>query len=235
MNIQGNRWNVNRDNSIVGKKICIDPGHGGKDPGAIGPTGTREADVVLSVGLEVARLLEEQQALVKLTRSTDIMVPAPDATATKTAPVDNEMSDELLAKEDLPNRVAIANRWPSDLFVSIHCNSAANAAANGTETYIRNAETPADRKLGAALQKRMLEECGLNDRHLRNANFYVIKNTNSPAALVELGFLSNAQEEKVLADPDMQKKFAKAIVAGINDFFTPQRSDATPPAFLVGC
>lgn len=212
-------FNANRSAGVQGKKIVLDPGHGGKDPGAIGPAGTRECDVVLTVAKEVQRLLEEQGALIRMTRTTDAMVEAPAGQQVEVATGDDIAGLDVKAKEDLANRVAIANRWPSELFVSFHCNSAENKDARGTETFVRKAETAADRKIATAIQKHVLEEVGLKDRKVKNADYYVIKNTNSAATLVELGFLSNAAEEQILADPDTQKKFAKAIADGITEYF----------------
>ncbi len=225
-------FSPSRPSAVQGKRIVLDPGHGGKDPGAIGPGGTRESDVVLTVAKEVQRLLEEQGALIRMTRTTDAMVEAPAGQQVEVATGDDIAGLDVKAKEDLANRVAIANRWPSELFVSFHCNSAENKDARGTETFVRKAETAADRKAAAAIQKHVLAEVGLKDRKVKNADYYVIKNTNSAATLVELGFLSNATEEQILANPDTQKKFAKAIADGITEYFAPAAAQTwnTSPA-----
>lgn len=187
---------------LSGRRVMIDPGHGGRFPGAIGPAGTKEKDVVLAVSKILEADLIEMGAEVRMTRSTDVEV-APGASL----------------RDDLKARVDMANQWPADLFISVHANSAENSAAKGTETFHAVQASDRSKTLAKLLQKSMIDDVGLNDRGVKASNFYVIKNTKMPATLVELGFLSNPGEEQVLASPAMQVVFGHALSKGVADYF----------------
>lgn len=180
----------------------IDPGHGGRFPGAVGPAGTQEKDVVLAVSKVLEADLLEMGAEVRMTRSSDVEV-APGGTL----------------REDLKARVDMANAWPADLFISVHANSAENSSAKGTETFHSINASDRSKTLAKLLQKSMIDDIGLNDRGVKASNFYVIKNTKMPASLVELGFLSNPNEEQLLARPDVQVRFGHALAKGVADYF----------------
>lgn len=183
-------------------KVCIDPGHGGFDPGAIGPHGTREKDVTLAIGLKVKELLENNGMAVVMTRLGDY---APGR-ATE-------------VKADLKNRAAIANSSNADIFVSIHINSAPVRTASGCECYIYRRGGAAE-KLAVAIQKNIVAETGLADRGVKTANFYVLRGTKMPAVLGETGFISNPVEELKLKDPQFQLKIAKGYAKGICQYFS---------------
>lgn len=187
---------------LSGRRVMIDPGHGGRFPGAIGPAGTKEKDVVLAVSKILEADLIEMGAEVRMTRSTDVEV-APGASL----------------RDDLKARVDLANQWPADLFISVHANSAENSAAKGTETFHAVQASDRSKTLAKLLQKSMIDDVGLTDRGVKASNFYVIKNTRMPASLVELGFLSNPSEEQVLASPAMQVVFGHALSKGVADYF----------------
>ena len=176
-------------------KICIDPGHGGFDPGAIGPSGLCESDVVLSIGLKLREKLKLQGINVVMTRDTD------------TALGKN-------INEDLNNRVAISNKNNADYFVSIHCNSAVNKKASGTETYCYKFGGQGER-LAKAIQEKLFHVVGLPNRGVKEGNFAVLRNTYMPAVLIETAFISNPAEENLLADERWQGVFAEAIAVGI--------------------
>lgn len=179
---------------IKGKKIVVDPGHGGNDPGAIGPNGVKEKNVVLGVGLELAELLRLAGAEVIMTRDSDYFI-------------------------DLVPRADIANNLGADLFISVHANSAAAPAAGGSETYSYNrASTTYSAELAKCIQSRLVQGVGLTNRGARTANFSVLRNTVMPGVLVELAFISNPHEESMLADSNEQKKMAEAIFKGIADY-----------------
>lgn len=169
--------------------VVIDPGHGGPDPGAIGIGGLQEVDIVLPVGLEVAALLQQQGVEAVLTRRDDRDL-------------------------DLEPRVQIAERANADLFVSIHANaiSLSRPDVNGIETYYYS-----DRGLQVArvLHSNMLQVPGVQDRGIRQARFYVIRNTSMPAVLLELGFVTGAQDARLLSDPNFRSQMARAIALGI--------------------
>lgn len=174
------------------KRVCIDAGHGGKDPGAVGPTGLQEKVVTLAVSLQVAQILKAAGLAVKLTRVDDSFV-------------------------GLSQRADISNQFGADVFVSIHCNSVDNSKAGGTETFHHIMSAPG-KKLAAAIQKRLVSALGLADRGVKEENFAVLRLTGAPAALAELAFISNPAEEKLLKTPDFQAKAARAIAEGVADF-----------------
>jgi N-acetylmuramoyl-L-alanine amidase len=176
-------------------KICIDPGHGGADPGAVGPTGLKEKDVNLAVGLKLAELLKPICTVV-MTRTTDIRLGK------------NQ-------KEDLAARVAIAEKNKVDRFVSIHCNSYTDRNVRGIETF---AYAPGGNgeKLARAIQTELIKETGLNDRKVKfSTSLYVLKHTSMSAVLTEIGFISNLQEEALLKSSTFQAKVARAIAQGV--------------------
>ncbi len=184
------------------KVIVLDPGHGGSDPGAIGLSGMKEKAVNLAVALRVKALLDKAGAKVLMTHQDDRDVYGPNASDV----------DELKA------RTSVANYNKADIFVSIHSNSALNRDADGTTTYYFP-KTRYDSLLARNLQAGMIQAAGLKDKGYLTANFYVIKRTIMPAALVELAFLSNAADERALANPQVQQKMAEGIVQGMERFF----------------
>lgn len=186
---------------LLGKSICIDPGHGGSDPGAIGPTGTKEKDNTLAISLLLRDRLECNGATVVMTRETDKDASYPDATA----------------DEELGARVDIANEAGTDIFVSIHNDSFTNQTASGTTTYHYGDGESA--RLAGAIQKCLVDEMGTRDRGSRFASFYVIRYTDMPAILVEAAFISNPEEEVLLASVDGRYKAADSIFRGIVKYF----------------
>ncbi|WP_019851359.1 N-acetylmuramoyl-L-alanine amidase [Desulfitobacterium sp. PCE1] len=186
---------------LAGLTIVVDPGHGGKDVGAVGSSGSYEKNSTLPVGLYLADLLRQAGAKVVMTRTGDTSPAGADYTELK----------------DLQARVKIANQIPADLYVSIHNDAFSNPEAGGVTTYISadNPKAEEGRKLASAVQQELIKQVGLQDRKVKTANFYVIKNTTMPAILVELGFISNPVEEKLITDPEFQKKSAMGIYRGI--------------------
>lgn len=169
------------------KKIIIDAGHGGNDSGALGQE-LKEKDINLSVALKVKDLLKIQEIDVILTRETD-----------KTL--------------SLEQRVVISNNNKVDAFISIHCNSF-NKSAKGIETYSSATTT---RDLADKVHKRLLEsKCYTLDRKVKHSAFYVIKNTKARACLIELGFIDNAEDAKILKEK--QDELAIAVSKGVCDF-----------------
>lgn len=188
---------------LRGKRIMVDPGHGGSDPGARGPGGAKESMINLHTSLKLRDKLLALGAEVRMTRDTDRKVSHPDAT----------QSEELRA------RVAMANSWPAQVYVSVHSNSAGTPQAHGTETYHSRNASKKSKEMAAAVHKEMVAATGFRDRGVKAANFHVIKNTHMPAILVETGFVSNAVEEKHLINPEMQDKMAQAITNGVEEVF----------------
>lgn len=188
---------------LKGKTIIIDPGHGGSDPGAIGPNRLREKEVTLGVSLKVEDILKSAGANVIMTRTDDQDVYGPNA------------SD----RDELQARVNVGRENPADVFVSIHANSFTSPSAHGTATYFYE-KSPYDRILAQSLQDGLVEFGGLSDRGIQAANFYVVKRTSTPAALVELAFISNPREESLLGSSDFQLSLAEGICKGLSDFFS---------------
>ncbi|QDR79577.1 N-acetylmuramoyl-L-alanine amidase family protein [Sporomusa termitida] len=187
---------------LKNKVIALDPGHGGSDPGAIGPSNYMEKTATLAVAKRVQALLEKAGAKVIMTREEDCDVFGPKATAA----------------EELNARSTAANSRKADVFLSIHINAFTDRSVGGTSTYYYQ-KTKYDLMLAQALQTSLVEAGKLQDRRANPANFYVIKRTRMPAALIELAFISNPDEEKLLRLPDFQQKMSLGIVRGLERFF----------------
>lgn len=189
---------------LAGYTVVVDPGHGGPDTGAIGATGTYEKNNTLAVGLNLAGLLRSAGAQVILTRSTDVT----PATGTY-----SELSD-------LQARTKIANDQKADLYISLHNDSFSNPDAGGTTTYYSSSSPVAvqSKALATSIQSELVKTISLTNRGIKDAAFYVIKNTKMPAALVEIGFISNPTEEQLLGSSDFQRKAALGIYRGILKF-----------------
>lgn len=197
---------------LAGRTVCIDPGHGGPDTGAIGPTGVREKDVNLAVALGVRDRLTAQGARVVMTRDTDRSVASPDA----------DQATELQARCD------IATRARADIFVSVHSNAAEKPSANGMETYHARQASDASVLLARSVFASMDEKIELRPRGVFPANFYVIHKATMPAELTEMAFVTNPVEEQLLASSDFQARMAEAITGGVVAYFTV--SDQTRPS-----
>lgn len=227
----------------VKKRIVLDPGHGGHDPGAIGPNNLYEKDVVLDIALKLKKILGSNPNLeIFLTRETDVFIP-------------------------LEQRTAIANSKNADLFISIHANASPRRDAKGIETYLlnwtsdeeamkvaarensislkkmkklnegkdvlsvmlsdlrRDSKRDESLKLANFVQQNMVN--GLNkdythivDHGVKQALFYVLFGAQMPSVLVEVSFISNPLEEKLLAKDAYRSELAKSIASGINKYMT---------------
>lgn len=218
------------------RRVVVDPGHGGHDPGAVGQSGLQEKDVVLAIGLKLREKLKEELGLdVVMTRSTDVFIP-------------------------LEERTAIANKVNADLFVSIHANAANNRNASGIETYYLNlAKTEkvaqlAAKENGTSLEKvstlqailfDLMANYKLNDSaHLadevqkalykstkarypetrnlgvKQGPFYVLVGATMPSILTEVGFISNSTEEAHLKDPAFLDQTANGILEGVRGYIS---------------
>lgn len=175
-------------------RIVIDPGHSGPvEPGACAG-GVRECDVVLAIALLLVEHLAEQGHMVWLTRTGAIET------------------------DDLAFRAQLANDNQADVFVSIHANSAANAAAHGTEVYYYPGSAQG-RRLAELIQPRLVAELHTVDRGAKAANFQVLRETDCPAVLVEVAFLSNETDRRLLTAYAGQLAAAVAIAGGLADYF----------------
>lgn len=171
-------------------RVCINAGHGplnsGRyDPGAVGESGLQEA----KVNLEVAALVENN--------------------------LRQAGWDTLFVQDgDLADVVKKSNAFQAGSFIALHCNAYQDKAANGVETY---AYKPGGRgqDIALSIQGQLASSTGLKNRGVKFAGFYVLKYTLCPAVLVEIGFITNPKEEKLLNLPEFKAKAAKAISAGL--------------------
>jgi N-acetylmuramoyl-L-alanine amidase len=219
------------------RTIVLDAGHGGHDPGAQGPTGLQEKDLVLDVTRRVARLVQERLDLkVKLSRDGDYFVP-------------------------LRDRTTFANKERADLFVSIHANAHREAVNEGVETYFLSSEatdtaarhvaalensvvqleSPASRgkmdivksilwelaqsqfqlessRLAETVQDSMTQSLRIPSRGVKQAGFYVLGGAAMPAILIEIGFVTNPREEKKLRESRYRDEIARAILEGLAEY-----------------
>lgn len=227
--------------------VAIDAGHGGQDPGAIGPTGKREKDVTLAVARELARQVNATPGLrAYLTRDTDVFIP-------------------------LPMRAQRARAAKADIFISIHADAAENRSATGSSVYVLSTkgassqrarwladkENAADLIGGVSLNRtegtlanvlldlaqsgnmKASEDAGnhvlsglkrIGNNHKPNierANFAVLRTSDMPAMLVETAFISNPDEERRLIDPAYQRRIAGAVLDGVHTFFSRQPPPGT--------
>ncbi len=227
--------------------VAIDPGHGGQDPGAMGPSGKREKDVTLAIGRELARQINATPGMkAYMTRDTDVFIP-------------------------LPLRAQKARAAKADIFISVHADAAENRSATGSSVYVLSTkgassqrarwladkENAADLVGGVRLQQTEstlanvlldlaqsghmkasedaagqvlggLKRIGNNHKpNLERANFAVLRTSDMPAMLVETAFISNPDEERRLIDPSYQRRIAGAVLDGVNTFFTRQPPPGT--------
>ncbi|MEK5187131.1 MULTISPECIES: N-acetylmuramoyl-L-alanine amidase family protein [Solibacillus] len=162
------------------------------DPGAIG-TKSKEAENVLKVALALEKKLIAKGYKVRLSRRTDTYL-------------------------SLTQRAQLANAWGAHIFISLHDNSAVNKTATGFETFIFNGPVSANTvKLQKSLHEAIINGIGFRDRGMKRANFAVVRETNMPAILIEYGFISNLDDEKIIAF-EIEKQ-AQLTFEGINNFF----------------
>jgi N-acetylmuramoyl-L-alanine amidase len=170
--------------------VVVDPGHGAKDPGALGKI-SNEATIVLSVSQKISKLLEEDPDIdVVMTRSDNTFL-------------------------TLNERVEIANDARADMFLSVHANAINRSSVGGTETFVNY---NADKTFGSIVHRHLLEATGLTNRGLKEAGFRVLRGTKMPAVLIEMAFVSNQSEEKLLNDPAFQDKVALAMYNAIREY-----------------
>lgn len=171
--------------------VAIDPGHGGGDPGAVGIGGLQEKDVVMPISQEVARYLQQHGVDAILTRSTDWEI-------------------------DLQPRVDVAERVNATVFVSIHANAIdmSRPDVNGIETYYYDSGSG----LARSIHNSVLRATGGPDRGVRQARFYVLRKSSMPAVLVEVGFVTGAEDAPQLASPAYRSVLAEAIARGILEY-----------------
>ena len=186
---------------MMDAKIVLDAGHGGWDPGKTGTNGKNEKELNLAVTEKLADYLEMGGAEVILTRTSD------DALGSG-------------KKADMAERKRIANESDGDILVSIHQNAFPSAKAKGAQVFYHKKSENGE-LLAECVQENLRNRVdGSNNRQAKeNASYYILKTTEIPAVIVECGFLSNGEEEKLLNDEVYQEKLAWAIYCGILDYF----------------
>ena len=168
--------------------VIIDPGHGGKDPGAIGIGGVQEKNIILPIGKRIAEILERNGIQVIMTRDSDYFV-------------------------TLPGRVTMAEQANASVFVSIHANSAGEnrPEVSGLETYHYDTGLT----LARIVHSKILQSLNIRDRSVRRARFYVLRKNSMPAILVETGYLTGRDDVAKLRTSAYQNQMAEAIAQGI--------------------
>jgi N-acetylmuramoyl-L-alanine amidase len=206
--------------------VLVDPGHGGTERGAIGPTGFLEKKVTLEIALHLKRILAHDDSFrVMLTREDDRLVP-------------------------LLRRAEMANLFGADVFVSVHCNSWPGGTADGFEVYVATRAPGADSAAGsganavrweltqdvhleesrllAGFVREELGRLGLRDRGTRSAKFVVLRGVDAPAVLVETAFISNPDEEARLQDDLFREEVAGALADAVRRFASAPAGSARP-------
>ena len=193
--------------ALAGKVIMLDPGHGGPDPGASGPSKTHEKDNTLPIALALKDILTQAGAEVLMTREDD------------SSPCTASKYTEL---EDLKARVALANSCNADLFISIHNDAFTNPAVNGTTVFYSaaNPKNVESLHLAGSIRTSVIDIIKTTDRGVKPGNLYVLNNTKIPAILLEIAFISNPYEEARLQNQTFRENAAAGIFRGIYAYFT---------------
>ena len=194
---------------VSGKTIVIDAGHGKPDEGAQSSRGTTEAETNLKIALKLQNLLEQSGSTVVLTRSDEYAIYDLDAKTLKQKKI-----------SDIHNRVKIGNESSADIFVSIHLNKIPQQQYDGWQTFY-NAESAEGQKLAVSIQNNLNDAIQKENNRIAKTidNIYIIKHVEIPITIVECGFLSNPEEEKMLLDDEYQNRLAWGIYNGIIDYF----------------
>ena len=194
---------------VSGKTIVIDAGHGKPDEGAESSNGTTEAETNLKIALKLQNLLEQSGCSVILTRSDENAIYDIDSTTLKQKKI-----------SDIHNRVKIGNESSADIFVSIHLNKIPQSQYDGWQTFYKEGNSDGQ-KLAVSIQNSLKDAIDRENNRVAKTidNIYIIKHVEIPTTIVECGFLSNPEEEKLLLDNTYQDKLAWGIYNGIIEYF----------------
>ncbi len=194
---------------VSGKTIVIDAGHGKPDEGAQSSSGTAEAETNLKIALKLQNLLEQSGSSVILTRSDENAIYDLDTKTLKQKKI-----------SDIHNRVKIGNESSADIFVSIHLNKIPQQQYDGWQTFY-NANSSEGQKLATSIQNNLNDAIQKENNRVAKSidNIYIVKHVEIPTTIVECGFLSNPEEEKLLLDDEYQNRLAWGIYNGIIDYF----------------
>lgn len=185
------------------------PGHGNPDEGAQGSNGTTEAQTNLKITLKVQNLLEQSGCTVILTRSDENAIYDIDSKTLKQKKI-----------SDIHNRVKMGNQSSADIFVSIHLNKIPQQQYDGWQTFYKQGNDKGQ-KLATCIQNNLNESIQKQNKRvpLKIDNIYIMRHVEIPTSIVECGFLSNPEEEKLLLEDNYQDKLAWGIYTGIINYF----------------
>ena len=194
---------------VSGKTIVIDAGHGKPDEGAESRSGTTEAETNLKIALKLQNLLEQSGSSVVLTRSDENAIYDLDSKTLRQKKI-----------SDIHNRVKIGNESSADIFVSIHLNKIPQQQYDGWQTFY-NAQNADGQKLAVSIQKSLNDAIQKENNRVAKSidNIYIVKHVEIPITIVECGFLSNPEEEKLLLEDEYQNRLAWGIYNGIIEYF----------------
>lgn len=200
-------WNL----PLSGKLIILDPGHGGPDGGA-GDEDALEKDIALSISKKIKEYLQEQGALVMMTREDDSDLADPETKGISRRKV-----------EDLRTRLDMINESEADLYLSIHLNSIPSPRWSGAQTFY-SPHLIENKRLAKFIQSELIRNLENTDREAKLLkNIYIVKNAKKPGALVEVGFLSNPTERENLKSDKYQEKVSASIYNGIMRYFSNEK------------
>ncbi len=188
--------------------VIIDAGHGGEDPGVVGPGEIYEKDLNLIYAKLIGELLEKEGYAVVYTRTED-----------KLLYKEEENIKGIRKISDLKNRCLVAGEYPNAIFISIHMNSFSSAKYSGLQVYYAPGNDKA-RMLGNSIQTTVREKLqNENNRKIKAGELiYILEHITNPAVVVECGFLTNLEEAKKLSEKEYQKSLSFAIVCGIIEY-----------------
>lgn len=193
---------------ITNRVITIDPGHGGIDPGAVSARGTKEDEVNLEIAFKLKRLIEQSGGIVIMTREEDVGLHTDEAESLRQMKI-----------EDLKRRKEIVEGSKSEIFISIHLNSFINTRYHGAQAFFREGSKEGEH-FALMIQEQLKETLDKDNKRSpqKRDNIYLLNEINIPAVLVECGFLSNPQEDKLLNTENHQEKIAWAIYIGVINY-----------------
>lgn len=206
-NIEALSW------SVANKVIVIDAGHGGPDPGAVGANGSVEKDIVLDIAKRLSIILKQSGASVVMTRDNDQFINDEKKTS-----LDSKKVDEL------KQRVVIANNKKADIVLSIHVNAFPSGQWRGAQVFYQRGSEKS-KELAEGIQSELTRVLQNTDRLVEPHDTYIMRESKMPSVTVEVGFISNPEEEKLLLDKNYQAKLAWSIYAGVVKYF----ADKTVP------
>jgi len=194
--------------SVAGKIIAVDPGHGGIDPGSKGNTGVEEEEITLAVSEKLKDILTGAGAIVVMTRESDMDLSDPNGSRLITR-----------KRQDLSRRLELAEKNGADLYLSVHVNCFKSGPGEHGAQVFYQPGSEEGKQLAESMQAEMARVLGNTTRKAKAVDYYTTRNSKMPAAIVEVGFISNPKEEKQMLDSEYQRKLAYAMYCGLVKYF----------------